>query len=193
MDAFRIVGGNRLEGKVPVMGAKNAALPILMAALLVDEGVSVVRNIPDLRDIDTSLKVLEHLGVRTAFDRGTRAVTLDATRLSQHEAPYDLVKQMRASFLVLGPLLARLGRARVSLPGGCAIGPRPVDQHRRAFELMGARIVDEGGYIDAEAVPLRGATVYFDRPSHTGTENVITWQRHSTLLVPGSREPAAAR
>ncbi len=173
MDAFRIVGGSRLAGEVSVMGAKNSALPILMAGLLVEKGVSVVRNVPDLRDIHTALRVLEHLGVRTTFERASRTVTLNATQLAQHEAPYDLVKQMRASFLVLGPLLARLGMARVSLPGGCAIGPRPVDQHRRAFEKMGATIVDEGGYIDARAKPLCGGTVYFDRPSHTGTENVL--------------------
>lgn len=173
MDAFRIEGGVRLEGTVPVRGAKNAALPILMAALLVEDGVSVIENVPDLRDIHTALRVLEHLGVNTTFEQGQKRVTLDASNLTGCEAPYDLVKQMRASFLVLGPLLGRLGRARVSLPGGCAIGPRPVDQHRRAFEAMGARIEDDGGYIVAEASPLIGNVVYFDRPSHTGTENVM--------------------
>jgi UDP-N-acetylglucosamine 1-carboxyvinyltransferase len=173
MDAFRIEGGAPLRGTVPVHGAKNAALPILMAALLVDDGVSVIDNVPDLRDIHTALRVLEHLGVRTAFEQERKRVTLDASNLTGYEAPYDLVKQMRASFLVLGPLLGRVGRARVSLPGGCAIGPRPVDQHRRAFETMGARIEDDGGYIVAEAAPLTGDIVYFDRPSHTGTENVM--------------------
>lgn len=173
MDAFRIQGGNPLSGSVAVRGAKNAALPVMIAGLLVEKGVSVVHNVPDLRDIHTALRVLEHLGVRAGFDRDAGRVTIDATQPLRHEAPYELVRQMRASFLVLGPLLARLGRARVSLPGGCAIGPRPVDQHRRAFQLMGARIVDEGGYIEAEAKPLRGTTIYFDRPSHTGTENVM--------------------
>ncbi len=173
MDSYRIRGGIPLQGSVPVGGSKNAALPVLIAALLAEEGTSVVRNVPDLRDIQTALQVLEHLGVKATHDRGSATVTLEASALTGREAPYELVKQMRASFLVLGPLLGRLGRARVSLPGGCAIGPRPVDQHRKAFQAMGASIRDEGGYIVAEASPLRGAGVYFDRPSHTGTENVI--------------------
>jgi UDP-N-acetylglucosamine 1-carboxyvinyltransferase len=173
MDLFNIRGGVPLRGSVPVEGSKNAALPILIAALLAEKGVSVVRNVPELRDIHTALRVLEHLGVKTTWDRASGTVTLDAGVLTGDDAPYDLVKQMRASFLVMGPLLTRLGRARVSLPGGCAIGPRPVDQHRKAFITMGASIRDEGGYIVAEAVPLRGAPVYFDRPSHTGTENVM--------------------
>lgn len=173
MDTFRIRGGRPLEGTVELSGAKNAALPILISALLVEEGESVVRNVPDLRDIHTCLKVLEYLGVDCSFDRQAGEVRLDASRLSGHEAPYELVKQMRASFLVMGPLLARRGHARVSLPGGCAIGPRPVDQHRKAFRAMGAAIRDEAGYIDVQADPLKGATVFFDRPSHTGTENVM--------------------
>jgi UDP-N-acetylglucosamine 1-carboxyvinyltransferase len=173
MDAFRIEGGVPLDGTVAVRGAKNAALPILMAGLLVEDGVSLIENVPNLKDIHTALRVLEHLGVRTTFEPERARVTLDASKLTGHEAPYDLVKQMRASFLVLGPLLGRVGRARVSLPGGCAIGPRPVDQHRRAFEIMGARIEDDSGYIVAEAAPLTGGVVYFDRPSHTGTENVM--------------------
>jgi UDP-N-acetylglucosamine 1-carboxyvinyltransferase len=173
MDSYRIRGGIPLQGSVPVGGSKNAALPVLIAALLVEEGTSVVRNVPDLRDIRTALEVLEHLGVKNTYDGRSATVTLDASALTGQEAPYELVKQMRASFLVLGPLLGRLGRARVSLPGGCAIGPRPVDQHRKAFQAMGARILDEGGYIVAEAAPLRGAGIFFDRPSHTGTENVI--------------------
>jgi UDP-N-acetylglucosamine 1-carboxyvinyltransferase len=173
MDSYRIRGGIPLQGSVPVGGSKNAALPVLIAALLVEEGTSVVRNVPDLRDIRTALEVLEHLGVKNTCDGRSATVTLDASALTGQEAPYELVKQMRASFLVLGPLLGRLGRARVSLPGGCAIGPRPVDQHRKAFQMMGASIRDEEGYIVAEAAPLRGAGVFFDRPSHTGTENVI--------------------
>ncbi|MFO7769473.1 MAG: UDP-N-acetylglucosamine 1-carboxyvinyltransferase [bacterium] len=173
MDFFRIRGGRPLEGEVGISGAKNAALPVLISALLVEEGESVVRNVPDLRDIHTCLKVLGHLGVEYEFDPQAGEVRLDASRLTGHEAPYDLVKQMRASFLVMGPLLARRGHARVSLPGGCAIGPRPVDQHRKAFRTMGASIQDEAGYIDVRADPLKGATVFFDRPSHTGTENVM--------------------
>ncbi len=173
MDEFHIRGGIRLEGEVPVGGAKNAALPILIAALLVEEGESVIRNVPDLRDIHTCLKVLEHLGVESEFDSEQSTVRIDASRLTGIEAPYELVQQMRASFLVMGPLLARMGQARISLPGGCAIGSRPVDQHRKAFRAMGARFEDEGGYMVGSADPLRGATLFFDRPSHTGTENVI--------------------
>lgn len=173
MDEFHIQGGIRLEGEVPVGGAKNAALPILIAALLVEEGESVIRNVPDLRDIHTCLKVLEHLGVESEFDSEQSTVRIDASRLTGIEAPYELVQQMRASFLVMGPLLARMGQARISLPGGCAIGSRPVDQHRKAFRAMGAIFEDEGGYMVGSADPLRGATLFFDRPSHTGTENVI--------------------
>lgn len=173
MDEFHIQGGIRLEGEIPVGGAKNAALPILIAALLVEEGESLIRNVPDLRDIHTCLKVLEHLGVESEFDSEQSTVRIDASRLTGIEAPYELVQQMRASFLVMGPLLARMGQARISLPGGCAIGPRPVDQHRKAFRAMGARFEDEGGYMVGSADPLRGATLFFDRPSHTGTENVI--------------------
>ncbi len=173
MDIFRIHGGNPLEGEVAVRGAKNSALPILIAALLVEEGESVVRNVPNLKDVYTCLHVLEHLGVEVDFDAGTSTARLDASRLGSCEAPYELVQQMRASFMVMGPLLGRLGKARISLPGGCAIGPRPVDLHRRAFQAMGTQVVDEGGYIVAVADPLRGANIFFDRPSHTGTENVI--------------------
>jgi UDP-N-acetylglucosamine 1-carboxyvinyltransferase len=173
MDEFHIEGGVSLEGEVTIGGAKNAALPILIAALLVEEGESVIRNVPDLRDIHTCLKVLGHLGVESEFDREAAIVRLDASNLGSHEAPYELVQQMRASFLVMGPLLARQGQARISLPGGCAIGSRPVDQHRKAFRAMGAVFEDEGGYMVGTAAPLRGATIFFDRPSHTGTENVI--------------------
>ncbi len=173
MDEFHIEGGFRLEGDVPVNGAKNAALPILIAALLVEEGESVIRNVPDLRDIHSCLEVLGHLGVESEFDLEHSTVTLDASSLDSFEAPYELVQKMRASFLVMGPLLARLGQARISLPGGCAIGSRPVDQHRKAFRAMGASFEDEGGYMLGTAKPLSGATIFFDRPSHTGTENVI--------------------
>ncbi len=192
MDIFRIRGGRALEGEVGVVGAKNAALPILISSLLVEEGESVIRNVPDLRDIHTSLRVLEHLGALTAYDRARATLTIDATRLTSCEAPYELVQKMRASFLVMGPLLARLGRARISLPGGCAIGSRPVDQHRKAFRAMGASIRDEGGYIVAEASPLTGTTVFFDRPSHTGTENVMmaaVRARGTTTIINAACDP----
>ncbi len=192
MDEFHIEGGVRLEGEVPISGAKNAALPILIAALLVEEGESVVRNVPDLRDIHTCLKVLEHLGVQSEFDLDHSTVRLDASNLDSFEAPYELVQQMRASFLVMGPLLARLGQARISLPGGCAIGSRPVDQHRKAFQAMGASFEDEGGYMLGTAEPLSGAGIFFDRPSHTGTENVImgaVLARGTTRIVNAACDP----
>ncbi|MFC1529982.1 UDP-N-acetylglucosamine 1-carboxyvinyltransferase [Gemmatimonadota bacterium] len=192
MDEFHIEGGIRLKGEVPVSGAKNAALPILIAALLVEEGESVIRNVPDLRDIHTCLKVLGHLGVESEFDLESATVRLDASSLNSFEAPYELVQQMRASFLVMGPLLARLGQARISLPGGCAIGSRPVDQHRKAFRAMGTHFEDEGGYMLGTAEPLKGATIFFDRPSHTGTENVImgaVLARGTTTIVNAACDP----
>ncbi len=173
MDFYRIRGGSRLEGEVEVRGAKNSALPVLIAALLVEEGITTVRNVPDLKDIHTCLKVLEHLGAEVDFDLESSTVQIDSGRLNSFEAPYELMQQMRASFMVMGPLLSRFGKAKISLPGGCAIGLRPVDLHRRAFEAMGARITDKSGYMMVEASPLRGTNIYFDRPSHTGTENVI--------------------
>jgi UDP-N-acetylglucosamine 1-carboxyvinyltransferase len=173
MDKFIINGGKKLNGKVSISGSKNAALPILIAGLLVEKGQSTIRNIPDLADIDTVLNVLSHLGVKYTWDKKTHVVTLDASALTGNEAPYDLVRKMRASFLVMGPLLARTGTAKVSLPGGCVLGPRPVDYHLKAFARLGATIVDEQGYVSAKTDKLIGADIYFDRPSHTGTENVI--------------------
>ena len=147
MDKLRIRGGRRLEGEVAISGAKNAALPELCAALLTAEPVTLA-NVPRLQDVTTMLKLLRSMGV--AAERRaerTRRVTLDAGDLTSREAPYELVKTMRASILVLGPLLARFGEARVSLPGGCAIGSRPVDQHIKGLQAMGAEIVVEHGYI----------------------------------------------
>lgn len=171
MDAIRLRGARELKGTLRVSGAKNAALPILCATLLSD-GASRLRNVPGLRDINTTAGLLRCLG---------RDVTLDlpevrverATRPASPEAPYDLVRQMRASVLVLGPLVARYGRAKVSLPGGCAIGARPVDQHLRGLEALGARIAVEHGYILAEAPRLKGAEVVFDMQTVTGTENIM--------------------
>jgi UDP-N-acetylglucosamine 1-carboxyvinyltransferase len=173
LDKFIIEGGRSLSGQVKVAGAKNAVLPELCAALLVDSGRTVVRNVPGLADVDTMLKVLEHLGVHVERHPGERAVVLDASSLGCDEAPYDLVRKMRASFMVFGPLLSRLGHARVSLPGGCSLGTRPVDLHIKALERMGAEIEEDRGYVVAKAKRLSGADVFFDRPSHTGTENVM--------------------
>jgi UDP-N-acetylglucosamine 1-carboxyvinyltransferase len=191
MDRIRIRGGKKLYGTIPVSGAKNAALPILCATLLSD-GESLLRNVPKLRDIDTTAALLRFLG---------RDVQVDAplVRVAQTkgdvrpEAPYELVKQMRASVLVLGPLLAKYGRAKVSLPGGCQIGSRPVDQHLKGLEAMGAKIELRRGYIVAESPGrLRGAEVVFDIPTVTGTENLMmaaALAKGRTTLVNCAREP----
>ncbi|MBD3401496.1 UDP-N-acetylglucosamine 1-carboxyvinyltransferase [candidate division GN15 bacterium] len=173
MDKFVINGPARLSGKIRTDGSKNAALPIMAGALLVSKGETVIKNVPPLRDINTFIKVLEYLGAKVTYDRTARVVTIDAARLTNNTAPYELMRQMRASFLVLGPVLARLGEARVSLPGGCSLGARPVDFHIKAFAAMKAEIEETGGYIIATGKPLQGDTIYFDRPSHTGTENLL--------------------
>ncbi|HZO16266.1 MAG TPA: UDP-N-acetylglucosamine 1-carboxyvinyltransferase, partial [Polyangiaceae bacterium] len=188
MDGIRIVGGAPLSGTIRVSGAKNAALPILCATLLSD-GESLVRNVPRLRDIDTAAQLLRTLGRDVHAEPpqvrvGGGAVT--------PEAPYELVKQMRASVLVLGPLTARYGRARVSLPGGCQIGTRPIDQHLKGLEALGARIHLESGYVVAESGRLVGAEVVFDMPTVTGTENLMmaaALARGRSTLVNCAREP----
>ena len=171
MDSLLIRGGRRLEGELAVSGAKNAALPILFASLLVG-GELALENVPALQDVTTSLKLLRLLGVRVDNADPGRIV-LDASAVTSTTAPYELVKTMRASILVLGPLLARFGEARVSLPGGCAIGQRPVDQHIRGLEAMGAKIEIEGGYVVAKAARLRGARIVTDMVTVTGTENLL--------------------
>ncbi len=192
MDKLLIRGGRRLQGEVPIAGAKNAALPELTAALLCAEPVTLA-NVPRLQDVATMLKLLRNMGV--VAERGVDAaetVTLDATAIANPEAPYELVKTMRASILVLGPLLARLGRARVSLPGGCAIGSRPVDQHIKGLLAMGAEIEVEHGYIVASARCLRGARITTDMVTVTGTENLLmaaTLAQGETLLENAAQEP----
>ena len=166
-----MVGGRPLEGTVRISGAKNASLPDLCAALLTDQKVTF-RNVPEVRDIRTMGRVLSALGADVSFGVGG-SLEVKAGRLTSVEAPYDLVKTMRASVLVLGPLVAREGRARVSLPGGCAIGARPINLHLAALEKMGARIVVEHGYVEAQAERLQGAEIYFDMVTVTGTENVL--------------------
>lgn len=170
MDQIRINGGVPLKGVVEIGGAKNAALPILAAALL-GGGECVIDHVPQVRDVVTMRKLLALLGVNVHAD-GSR-ITLDATQVQSIEAPYDLVKTMRASILALGPLLARLGEAKVSLPGGCAIGTRPVSLHLKGLEMMGAEIQVEHGYIHAKASRLRGTRIDLDFPTVTGTENLI--------------------
>jgi UDP-N-acetylglucosamine 1-carboxyvinyltransferase len=171
MDKIRVAGGRPLEGTVRISGAKNASLPELCAALLSDEPV-VLSNVPEVRDIRTMGRVLSAIGAEVQFRVGG-TVEVQAGTLTSVEAPYELVKTMRASVLVLGPLLAREGRARVSLPGGCAIGARPINLHLQALERMGAAISVDHGYVDARAERLHGAEVYFDTVTVTGTENVL--------------------
>ena len=192
MDKLLIRGGRRLQGEVPIAGAKNAALPELTAALLTAEPVQLA-NVPRLQDVATMLKLLRNMGVAAARSPDDPAVvTLDASALTAPEAPYELVKTMRASILVLGPLLARLGRAKVSLPGGCAIGSRPVDQHIKGLQAMGAEIAVEHGYIVAHARRLKGARITTDMVTVTGTENLLmaaTLADGETLLENAAQEP----
>ncbi|HJL14491.1 MAG TPA: UDP-N-acetylglucosamine 1-carboxyvinyltransferase [Sandaracinaceae bacterium LLY-WYZ-13_1] len=191
MDNLRIVGGTPLKGTVRISGAKNAALPILCASLLAD-GDSTFRNVPDLTDIRTMARLLRHLGLDAEVDPPVVRVTGRA--VGEPDAPYDLVRKMRASVLVLGPLVARYGRARVSLPGGCAIGARPIDQHLKGLEAMGATIRLEHGYVHVE-VPsgrLRGADIWLDVPTVTGTENLMSaavLAKGRTTLMNAAREP----
>lgn len=170
MDKILVQGGRQLNGTVEVSGAKNAALPILVSALLCD-GLNTFTNVPDLRDIQSTLQLLEHLGARC--EKEGHIVRVDASGLNNHEAPYELVRKMRASILVLGPLVARLKRARVSLPGGCAIGARPINLHLRGLSLLGAKIELSHGYVEAVCDQLRGAEIYFDVVTVTGTENLM--------------------
>jgi len=173
MDKFVINGGKKLSGRIKVEGSKNAALPIIASTILFKKGVAVLDNIPPLRDILTIKKVLEFIGAVIEYDQKKMRMQIDCSKINDNVAPYDLMRQMRASFLVLGPLLARMGEARVSLPGGCTLGPRPVDYHIQGFRVLGADITEDAGYIIARAKRLKGTTVYFDRPSHTGTENIL--------------------
>jgi UDP-N-acetylglucosamine 1-carboxyvinyltransferase len=173
MDKFVIRGGKKLSGKFTVEGAKNAALPVIAGALLMKKGESVLRNIPPLRDINTIISMLEHIGARVEFDREARTMTVNAEKLTNNTAPYEMMNKMRASFLVLGPILQRMGEAVISLPGGCSLGPRPVDYHIKGFQALGAEVTEKKGYIVAKTQRLKGDVVYFDRPSHTGTENLI--------------------
>ena len=159
-----------MKGTVNISGAKNAALPAVAACLLTG-GPHRLRGIPRLRDIHTIKSIMEKLG--TVFQETGETLEVDSGNLTAHEAPYELVKTMRASILLLGPLLARLGRARISLPGGCAIGARPVNLHLKALVSMGADIHMEHGYINAQASKLKGADIFFDIPTVTGTENIM--------------------
>jgi UDP-N-acetylglucosamine 1-carboxyvinyltransferase len=193
MDKLVIEGGAALAGTVDVSGAKNAALPILTAALLTDEALTV-ENVPRLGDVATMLDLLGRMGVSVSRD-ATSGVELNARRLDNPVAPYDLVKTMRASVLVLGPLVARLGAARVSLPGGCAIGLRPVDQHMKGLQAMGATISMEQGYMVARAPRLKGTRICMDLVTVTGTENIMmaaSLAEGRTVIENAAREPEIA-
>lgn len=170
MDKIIIEGGRRLKGEVRISGAKNAALPILASTILAP-GTSKISNTPDLIDISTMGKILTHLGAKVAVDEDR--VEIDTTNINNPEAPYDLVKTMRASVLVLCPLIARMGEAKVSLPGGCAIGARPINLHLMGLEKMGAKVEIEHGYVNVKAKRLKGTSIYLDMPTVTGTENLM--------------------
>ena len=190
MDKLSITGGKRLDGEIRIAGAKNAALPILAATLLADEPVTI-RNLPHLHDVTTMIELLGRMGVSLLVG-DKLSVEIDASTLDHCIAPYDLVKTMRASILVLGPLVARFGEAEVSLPGGCAIGSRPVDLHIRGLEAMGATITVVDGYIRAKADRLKGAHIFFDTVTVTGTENILmaaTLADGETVLDNAAREP----
>ncbi|HEY0269140.1 MAG TPA: UDP-N-acetylglucosamine 1-carboxyvinyltransferase, partial [Methyloradius sp.] len=195
MEKLVIEGGFPLNGEINISGAKNAALPILCAALLAETPLKLC-HVPVLRDVGTTQQLLAHMGV-TVTDHGDNCVTLDARNITSHEAPYEMVKTMRASILVLGPLLARFGHARVSLPGGCAIGSRPVDLHIKGLQAMGAEIHIEHGYIEATTAHLpnkrlQGARIFMDIVTVTGTENLMmaaALANGTTYLENAAREP----
>src|SRR5207248_2180902 len=189
MDKLRIKGGARLEGQVRISGAKNSALPAMAASLLTADEV-ILENLPLVNDIFTTRRLLRELGVVVEFEE--QSARLRAQRILSHEAPYDLVKTMRASVLALGPLLARAGRARVSLPGGCAIGARPINLHIKGFEKMGATVRTEHGYIEAAAERLTGSEILFDKITVTGTENLMmaaALAEGRTILQNAASEP----
>ncbi|MEW6102635.1 MAG: UDP-N-acetylglucosamine 1-carboxyvinyltransferase [bacterium] len=170
MDKFVIEGGKPLDGEIKVFGAKNAILPMMAGAIL-SEGKTIIRNVPNIRDVSVFIKLLEHLGASCFYNNHT--LEIDTTNVNKTDAPYELVCQMRAGFLVAAPLLARLKKACVSFPGGCALGARNIDIHLKGFEKFGAKIKEEGGYITLSADKLKGCEIYLDYPTHTGTENLI--------------------
>lgn len=188
MDKIIIEGGKKLKGEIAISGSKNAALPIIVSSLLT-EGWNTVHNVPDLMDVRTVKRLLVGLGVKI---EGGNPLRINAESITNCEASYDLVKTMRASILVLGPLVARMGRASVSLPGGCAIGARPVNLHLKALQALGAEIELRDGYVEAKASRLKGATIYFDISTVTGTENIMmaaTLAKGTTVLENAAREP----
>jgi UDP-N-acetylglucosamine 1-carboxyvinyltransferase len=192
MEKIIVRGGNRLEGTVKVEGAKNAVLPILAATLLASEGQSVLTNVPILSDVFTMNNVLKHLNVGVEFQENNNTILADASNDINFEAPFAYVSKMRASIVVMGPLLARLGHARIALPGGCAIGTRPIDLHLKGFEAMGADIKIENGFVEAKVDRLVGARIYLDFPSVGATQNIMmgaTLAEGTTIIENVAREP----
>ena len=185
-------GGNQLNGTVRIEGAKNAVLPILAASLLAEEGITTLDNVPILSDVFTMNQVIRHLNVDVDFDEQKNQVTIDASRQLEIEAPYEYVSQMRASIVVMGPLLARNGHAKVAMPGGCAIGKRPIDLHLKGFQALGAKIIQKNGYIEAIADELIGNTIYLDFPSVGATQNIMmaaVKAKGTTIIENVAREP----
>lgn len=192
MDKFRIEGLKRLRGEVEVLGVKNGILPLIAASILADSGKTVIHNVPDFRDVATLSKILCQMGAVINYDRKNRVIEIDCESINNFTASYDLVKQMRASFLVIGPLLARFHQAEISLPGGCAIGARSVNMHIDALKMLGTKIIQEEGVIIAKSNGLKGSAFHFDFPTHTGTENIMTaacLAKGTTTLVNVSCEP----
>ncbi|MFD1708750.1 UDP-N-acetylglucosamine 1-carboxyvinyltransferase [Siminovitchia sediminis] len=193
MEKIIVRGGKRLSGTVKVEGAKNAVLPVIAASLLASEGKSIIRKVPTLSDVYTIGEVLRHLNTDISFEGNT--VYIDASKELKVEAPFEYVRKMRASVLVMGPLLARQGKARVALPGGCAIGSRPIDLHLKGFEAMGARVSVGNGYIEASADQLTGAKIYLDFPSVGATQNIMmaaVLAKGTTILENCAKEPEIA-
>ena len=192
MEKIIVRGGKRLEGTVKVEGAKNAVLPILAATILASVGESKLTNVPTLSDVFTINEVLHHLNLDINFSEKNKEVVVNATHELNFEAPFEYVSKMRASIVVMGPLLARLGHAKVALPGGCAIGTRPIDLHLKGFEAMGARVHIENGFIEAFADELKGARIYLDFPSVGATQNIMmaaTLAKGTTVIENVAREP----
>jgi len=192
MEQFKIRGGKKLHGEIEVLGVKNGILPLIAASLLADRGQTVIRNVPNLNDVHVISNVLEGLGGKVGYDGASRTLCIDCTQISSLEAPYEWVSKMRASFLVIGPLVARFHEARVSLPGGCAIGERRVDMHIEALQHLGASVTQDSGFVVATTSGLRGTIYHFDFPTHTGTENIMmaaVLAKGTTTLVNAACEP----
>ncbi|WP_312541867.1 UDP-N-acetylglucosamine 1-carboxyvinyltransferase [Enterococcus sp.] len=192
MEEMIVQGGNRLTGTVKIEGAKNAVLPILAASLLAEEGTTTLTNVPILSDVLTMREVIRHLNVAIDFDKGNNQMTIDASKDLAIEAPYEYVSQMRASIVVMGPLLARNGHAKVAMPGGCAIGKRPIDLHLKGFQALGAEIIQKDGYIEAIASELKGNSIYLDFPSVGATQNIMmaaVKAKGTTTIENVAREP----